>query len=84
MPTTICSCAAHAWQNLVNFGILPLEFSDSAGFDQVGQSDILVLHDLHAALRRNDVAVENRSRCRNFAVRHRLSERQIVCCSPAV
>lgn len=29
--------------NLVNFGILPLEFADSAGYDAVGQGDVIRL-----------------------------------------
>ncbi len=33
-------------QNLVNFGILPLEFVDPAEYDQLGNGDILVLKDL--------------------------------------
>lgn len=65
------------WQNLINFGILPLEFSDPADYDQTGQPDTLLLRDIHAALRRNNLVVENRSRGRRFAVRHHLSDRQM-------
>ncbi|MEW6757052.1 MAG: aconitate hydratase [Acidobacteriota bacterium] len=36
--------------NLVNFGILPLLFLDSADYDRIEQGDSFVIEDIHAAL----------------------------------
>jgi len=64
-------------QNLVNFGILPLEFADPSEYDQIGRDDRLVLDDLHAKMRGGRVLIENRSRTRTFEALHNLSTRQI-------
>jgi aconitate hydratase len=62
------------WQNLVNFGVLPLEYDDVPG--EVG--DRLVLRDLPARLRAGtEFTVVNTSRDTTVPVRHRLSPRQI-------
>jgi aconitate hydratase len=62
------------WQNLVNFGVLPLEYDDVPG--EVG--DRLVLRDLPASLRAGaEFTVANTSRNTTVPVRHRLSPRQI-------
>jgi aconitate hydratase len=68
------------WQNLANFGILPLEFVDEADFDAVDQGDVLVLRGLHQALSASEPAqieAVNSSKDTTFALRHRLSRRQI-------
>jgi aconitate hydratase len=64
-------------QNLVNFGILPLEFAVPSDYDQIGSGDTLVLDDLHEQIRQNRLSIENRSRSRTFEARHGLSARQI-------
>jgi len=64
-------------QNLVNFGILPLEFADPSEYDQIARDDRLVLDDLHAKMRGGRVLIENRSRTRTFEVLLNLSTRQI-------
>jgi aconitate hydratase len=64
-------------QNLVNFGILPLEFADPAEYDMIESGDILVLEDLHEQVRQGRVLIENRSRGRAFEARHDLSARQV-------
>jgi len=38
-------------QNLLNFGILPLEFTDPAEYEQLERGDVLVLNDLHGNIR---------------------------------
>src|SRR2546421_8583789 len=38
------------WQNLVNFGILPLEFAEPADYDRIEQGDVLVLDGVREAL----------------------------------
>lgn len=64
------------WQNLANFGIVPLEFEDPADLAAVAVGDEVVLEGVHAALR------EGRSLSasiggREVALRHRLSARQV-------
>jgi aconitate hydratase len=63
-------------QNLVNFGVLPLEFVDPAEYDQLGSGDILVLKNLHGTVCQDRILIENRSRNRTFEARHKLSARQ--------
>lgn len=63
-------------QNLINFGILPLEFADPADYDQVESGEVLVLTDLHRELRQGRVSIENRNRKRTFEGRLTLSPRQ--------
>jgi aconitate hydratase len=64
-------------QNLVNFGILPLEFVDPAEYDELAHGDILVLKDLREKLPHGRILIENRSRKRTFESRHDLSPRQV-------
>lgn len=64
-------------QNLVNFGILPLEFADPAEYDQLESGDILVLKDLNEKIHEGSVLIENRNRGRMFEARHELSARQV-------
>lgn len=66
------------WQNLANFGVLALEFVDPADYDGVAQDDVLNLTGLRAALADDTpITVTNTTQNTNFAVRHRLSPRQI-------
>jgi aconitate hydratase len=66
------------WQNLVNFGILPLTFADAADYDGIAQGDTLALPSLRADLGAGtELVAENRTRGRRFAVHHALSDRQI-------
>lgn len=66
------------WQNLVNFGILPLTFVDPADWSKISRDDVLIL-----AEARNLVATQTRFNIRNstknqyYEVEHRLSERQV-------
>ncbi len=64
------------WQNLVNFGVLPLEFADPDDHATIKSGDILHLTDLHAVLRDGRelaIAVDDR----RIGVKHRLSPRQL-------
>ncbi|MBP3084782.1 aconitate hydratase [Mycolicibacterium fortuitum] len=66
------------WQNLANFGVLALEFADPADYDAVAQGDVLALSDLRRTLAAGEpLMVANTTRNTSFAVRHRLSSRQI-------
>ncbi|MGW5644353.1 aconitate hydratase [Saccharopolyspora sp. NPDC003752] len=66
------------WQNLANFGIVPLEFTDPGDYADVGVDDVLRLDDLRNALPAGDeITVRNTTRNRSFRVRHRLSPQQV-------
>ena len=66
------------WQNLANFGILALEFQDAGDHDRIEQGDVLVIEDLHDGLRSGtDLTVRNTTKDETYAVRHRLSDRQV-------
>ncbi|KAB2374797.1 aconitate hydratase [Actinomadura montaniterrae] len=65
------------WQNLVNFGILPLEFADEADYDRVEQGDRLRVEGVRAALEKGtEVEVRNVTKDETYRARHRLSPRQ--------
>lgn len=64
--------------NLVNFGVLPLEFVEGADYEDVQAGDELLLEDAPDALHLAEFTVHNITRERNYRVRHRLSPRQIA------
>jgi aconitate hydratase len=65
------------WQNLANFGVLPLEYADP-DHDPVEVGDRLAVHDVAQALRAGtEVEVRNLTRDTSIRARHRLSARQI-------
>jgi aconitate hydratase len=64
-------------QNLVNFGIVPLEFVDPTEYDQLGNGDILVLRNAREELPHGRILIENRTRGRTFESCHDLSQRQV-------
>jgi aconitate hydratase len=66
------------WQNLIDFGILPLTFADSAGYDQMDRGDILKFSLLAGHLRKSHtVDVQNLTKRRSIAAVHDLSDRQL-------
>jgi aconitate hydratase len=67
------------WQNLANFGVLATEFADPADYDRVEAGDELSVDGLTDALgSAAELTVRNRSKDADFAVRHRLSPRQVA------
>jgi aconitate hydratase len=65
------------WQNLVNFGILPLEFADEADYDRVEQGDRLRIEGVRAELEKGaGIEVRNVTKDETYRARHRLSPRQ--------
>jgi aconitate hydratase len=65
------------WQNLVNFGILPLEL-DQSSYDAVEVGDVLGLSGIHDALAGDGaITVRNTTQDTSYDVRHRLSPRQV-------
>ena len=66
------------WQNLANFGILALEFTDPADHDDIEQGDTLVFEGLRDSLPAGDrVDATNQRSGRGYELRHRLSPRQV-------
>jgi aconitate hydratase len=65
------------WQNLANYGILALEFQDPHDYDSVDQDDTLRILNLDSIEKGDTLQVDNVSKDSSFAVRHRLSPRQV-------
>lgn len=71
------SYARIGWQNLINFGIPPLEFEDKADYDDVDQDDILAVSGIREAIENDeDIIVTNKTKDHRYRVKHRFSERQ--------
>ncbi|MFF4471888.1 aconitate hydratase [Streptomyces sp. NPDC001599] len=65
------------WQNLANFGVLPLEFEQAADYDRIDAGDRLRLEDLHTALAPGAeprLRLRNTSKDETYQVRHHLSD----------
>ena len=66
------------WQNLVNFGILPLTFSDVSDYDLLVQGDVLFLKDIRNQIERsNKIEIEVKGKNQMLFAEHALSRRQI-------
>ncbi|MHA6280459.1 aconitate hydratase [Salinimicrobium sp. CAU 1759] len=75
------SYARIAWQNLVNFGILPLEFIDIADYDKIEQGDQVNLLNLREDVKnRNNIKVtieKSSGETVEIETKHSMSDRQI-------
>jgi aconitate hydratase len=65
------------WQNLINFGVLPLKFVDESDYEEVRQGDRLKVHGLGDLSEDGSLKVENLNRKIIIEVSHDLSNRQI-------
>jgi aconitate hydratase len=66
------------WQNLINFGIVPLTFAEAGQYDQITQGDVLKLTDLHTQLTAGqEIKAANATQNQPLNLRHNLSKRQI-------
>ncbi|MGY2052048.1 aconitate hydratase [Methylobacterium sp. JK268] len=66
------------WQNLVNFGVLPLAFADPAEYDALQPGDVVAIDGIAAALAAGpDVTARVNDGARTLRLRHDLSPRQI-------
>ncbi|MGI3197701.1 hypothetical protein ACRJ4W_01540 [Streptomyces sp. GLT-R25] len=77
MPSSPKSYARIHWQNLTNFGVLPLEFDDPGDYDCIDAGDRLRLESLHAALvpaADPHLRLHNTTKDETYPVRHRLSD----------
>jgi aconitate hydratase len=71
------SYARIGWQNLVNFGILPLEFKNDEDYENLDQDDVISVNDVRSAIKKGeDVVVTNETKGTQFEVTHTLSDRQ--------
>ncbi|MGJ9385673.1 aconitate hydratase [Salipaludibacillus sp. CF4.18] len=66
------------WQNLVNFGILPVTFSNPDDFDKLSEGDILSFKNLRESLR-NDIAITAKVEAKGLDIPcvHVMSNRQV-------
>jgi aconitate hydratase len=66
------------WQNLVNFGVLPLEFTDPGDCEGIHQGDQLVIENARDVLTGGaQITIRNTSTGEDCQARHRLSPRQV-------
>jgi aconitate hydratase len=66
------------WQNLPNFGVLPLSFSDSSDYDAIDPGDVLIFRGLRDVLASGrPIVVRDRTKGMELSLTHWLSSRQI-------
>ncbi|MGP4068618.1 aconitate hydratase [Halobacillus sp. B29] len=66
------------WQNLANFGVLPLTFVNEEDLDDLEQGDVLLFKGLRDGIKQsNQVEVEVKGKDKTLKLEHALSERQI-------
>ncbi len=66
------------WQNLINFGILPVTFVDPADYDHIEQGDELETVDIHQVLSRGKrILITSKTKNETYETEHALSDRQI-------
>ncbi|MDF9800049.1 aconitate hydratase [Catalinimonas alkaloidigena] len=72
------SYARIGWQNLVNFGIVPLEFVNEKDYDKIEQGDVLKLKGLRDALESGEhVKLINETKEEEIELTYQLSDRQV-------
>ncbi|SHE43594.1 aconitase [Fodinibius roseus] len=71
------SYARIGWQNLINFGIPPLEFEHDADYEDIDQGDVLTVNDIRGAIKNgNEVVIHNKTKGNKYTVKHTFSDRQ--------
>jgi aconitate hydratase len=66
------------WQNLINFGILPLTFADPDDWHRIDQDDVLAIENIRTAIGQSkQLAIENKTTNEAYEAVHSLSGRQI-------
>src|SRR5262249_237355 len=65
------------WQNLVNFGILPLTFVDLDDWKKIQRGDVLAIRDLQDSLQRRRIKIRNLTRDETYETKHTMSDRQV-------
>ncbi|MGP4107652.1 aconitate hydratase [Virgibacillus sp. L01] len=66
------------WQNLVNFGVLPLTFVNEEDYDLLSSGDVLELTDMRNKIQQgNQFSIKVKDKDQEINVQHALSERQL-------
>jgi aconitate hydratase len=66
------------WQNLINFGVVPLELSNPDDYKWIEQGDTLIFKDIKQAIQKgNEVEVINKTKGRAIMTRHTMTKRQV-------
>jgi predicted aconitate hydratase len=66
------------WQNLVNFGILPLTFENNDDYDKIEIRDILVAKELRTSIKKNTkIIITNKTKNYSFNTKQTMTNRQI-------
>jgi aconitase A len=66
------------WQNLVNFGVLPLTFVNPDDWEKIKQEDVLRISDLRGGIHKGRrVTIRNITRNETYETEHSMSDRQI-------
>ncbi len=66
------------WQNLVNFGILPLTFVNRDDWEKIDRDNVLAISDVRGAIQRGSkVTVMNETKKESYEVEHSMTSRQV-------
>ena len=66
------------WQNLINFGILPLTLTSSENYDLLNLGDIIQLEQLHETIKyNNELTATIEGTGTKISLQHKLSKRQV-------
>lgn len=66
------------WQNLINFGILPLTFIDPSDYQKINKDDVIVIKDVPKILNEShEITAHIQNKEMTILLRHTLSKRQI-------
>jgi aconitate hydratase len=66
------------WQNLINFGMLPLTFNTPGDWEDIDQEDMLNIVDIRNIVQKSQtLTVINETKKREYSVEHALSRRQL-------
>lgn len=72
------SYARIGWQNLINFGILPLEFVNPDDYDTINLGDEIMLSDMQSKVSGSKpIVAENLTSGKKYDMTHSMSERQV-------
>jgi aconitate hydratase len=66
------------WQNLINFGVVPLQFANPEDFDKISQGDYLTIKNIRTFLLTGQpIRAQNEANGQIYLLRHGMSSRQI-------
>jgi aconitate hydratase len=72
------SYARLGWQNLINFGIIPFEFTDKADYNTIDMGDLILLDHVRENLQNGQTHYAvNKTKNKTYELKHSLSPRQV-------